>query len=124
LSQRAPSEGGYEIVSEARQDVLEIRPSIIDLYINAPDLSPTAPGIVRSYTTDAGRMTLVASYASISRELLARAYDKREDMRDTRWEWTTSITKAQAAKRAIGVWAGALREALDRTRNTNSVARR
>ncbi|HVF17078.1 MAG TPA: hypothetical protein VNA21_09205 [Steroidobacteraceae bacterium] len=27
-------EGGYEIVSEAGQDVLEIRLSIIDLYIN------------------------------------------------------------------------------------------
>jgi hypothetical protein len=53
-------------------------------------------------------MTLVAELRdSISGELLARAYDKREDMRDTRWEWTTSITKAQAAKRAIGVWAGA-----------------
>jgi hypothetical protein len=110
-------EGGYEIVREAGQDVLEIRPSIIDLYINAPDVSRTTPGIVRSYTTDAGRMTLVAELRdSISGELLARAYDKREDIRDTQWEWTTSITNAQAAKRALGVWADALREALDSAR--------
>ncbi len=61
-------EGGYEIVKEPGQDVLEIRPSIIDLYINAPDLSRTEPGIVRRYTTDAGRMTLVA-------ELRRRRYE-------------------------------------------------
>ncbi|HEY5757247.1 MAG TPA: DUF3313 family protein [Steroidobacter sp.] len=110
-------EGGYEIVKEPGQDVLEIRPSIIDLYINAPDLSRTEPGIVRRYTTDAGRMTLVAELRdSISGELLARAYDKREDMRSTYWEWTTSVTNSQKAQLAISIWADALRDALDRAR--------
>lgn len=110
-------EGGYEIVTEPGQDVLEIRPAIIDLYINAPDLSRSEPGIVRRYTTDAGRMTLIAELRdSISGELLARAYDKREDMRSTYWEWTTSVTNSQKAQLAISIWADALRDALDRAR--------
>lgn len=110
-------EGGYEIVQEPGQDVLEIRPSIIDLYVNAPDLSRTEPGIVHRYTTNAGRMTLVAELRdSISGELLARAYDQREDMRSTDWEWTTSITNSHKAQLAISIWADALRDALDRAR--------
>jgi hypothetical protein len=113
------TEGGYEVVSAPGQDVLEIRPSIIDLYINAPDLSRSEPGIVRRYTMEAGRMTLVAELRdSISGELLARAYDKRDDMRGTQWEWTTSVTNSQKAQQAISLWADALRDALDRARTT------
>ena len=119
------TEGGYEIVDEPGQDVLEIRPSIVDLYINAPDLSRTEPGIVRRYTTDAGRMTLIAELRdSISGELLARAYDKREDMRSTFWEWTTSVTNSQKAQLAISIWADALRDALDRARQKSPDAAR
>lgn len=117
VRQELDVEGGYRIVDEPGQGVLEIRPSIVDLYINAPDLSRTEPGIVRRYTTDAGRMTLIAELRdSISGELLARAYDKREDMRHTYWEWTTSVTNSQKARQAIRIWADALRDALDRTR--------
>jgi hypothetical protein len=113
------TEGGYEVVSAPGQDVLEIRPSIIDLYINAPEPSRTDAGIVRRYTMEAGRMTLVAELRdSISGELLARAYDKREDMRGTQWEWTTSVTNNQKAQLAISLWADALRDALDRARAT------
>lgn len=72
---------------------------------------------MRRYTTDAGRMTLVAELRdSISGELLARAYDKREDMRSTYWEWTTSVTNSQKAQLAISIWADALRDVLDRAR--------
>lgn len=118
-------EGGYEIVDEPAQDVLEIRPSIIDLYINAPDRSLTEPGRVRSYTLEAGRMTLVAELRdSISGELLARAYDRREDMRGTHWEWTTSVTNSQKARQAISIWADALRDALDRAREAKGSATR
>lgn len=119
------TEGGYEIVNEPGPDVLEVRPRIIDLYINAPDVSRDQPGIVRQYTTSAGRMTLVAELRdSLTGEVLARAYDKREDMRSTQWEWTTSITNAQKARQAVAIWADTLRDALDSTRSTKRVATR
>jgi hypothetical protein len=116
--QELQERGGYELVTEAAPDVLEIRPSIVDLYINAPDLSRDNPGIIKSYTTDAGRMTLVAELRdSITGEILARAYDKREDIRSQTWQWTTSVTNSQKARIAIQGWARALREALDGTRS-------
>jgi hypothetical protein len=116
--QELQDRGGYELVTEAAPDVLEIRPSIVDLYINAPDLSRDNPGIIKSYTTDAGRMTLVAELRdSITGEILARAYDKREDMRSQTWQWTTSVTNSQKARLAIQGWARALREALDGARS-------
>lgn len=117
------TKGNYELVEEAAQDVLEVRPSIIDLYITAPDVSRDRPGIVRTYTTYAGRMTLIAELRdSITGEILARVYDRREDMRSTNWEWTTSITNAQKARQAIRSWARVLREALDAARESDRVA--
>jgi len=117
------TKGNYELVDEAAQDVLEVRPSIIDLYITAPDVSRDSPGIVRSYTTDAGRMTLIAELRdSITGEILARVYDRREDMRSANWEWTTSITNAQKARQAIRSWARILREALDAARESDRIA--
>lgn len=117
------SKGGYELVNEPGPDVLEVRPSIIDLYINAPDVSRDNPGRVRSYTTSAGRMTLIAELRdSVSGEILARAYDRREDMRSTWWEWTTSITNSQKARIAIRSWASILRETLDRSREDDRLA--
>ncbi len=113
--------GGYEIVTEPGPDVLEVRPSIVDLYIAAPDTSKTEVGIVRRYTTDAGRMTLIAELRdSLSGEVLARAYDKKQATQTPQWEWTTSITNAQKARNAIASWAATLRQGLDQARATSS----
>ena len=113
--------GGYELVTQPGPDVLEVRPSIVDLYIAAPDTSRTEPGIVRRYTTDAGRMTLIAELRdSMSGEILARAFDKREAMHSQQWEWTTSVTNSQKARIAIASWAATLREALDGARGKSS----
>jgi hypothetical protein len=117
------SRGGYELVNQPGPDVLEIRPSIIDLYIAAPDTSRTDTGIVRRYTTDAGRMTLIAELRdSMSSEVLARAFDKKEAMHTQQWEWTTSVTNSQKARIAIESWASTLREALDGARGKGPAA--
>jgi hypothetical protein len=50
--------GTYQIVTEAGPDVLRLRASIADLYVNAPDTM--SPGRTRTYTVSAGEMTLVA----------------------------------------------------------------
>jgi len=84
------------------------------LYINAPDTND--PGISKSYTTSAGRMTLVLEARDgPTGQLLARAVDKREDDNfGGRLTWTNSTTNMNDARIIVDVWAKQLREALDR----------
>lgn len=109
--------GGYELVSEPAQDVLELRAAIINLYINAPDTSMQTAGRVRTFTTNAGEMTLVAElHDSVTGELLSRAYDRREGSGSGTWTWTNSITNSADAKRELRRWAELLKQALDASR--------
>jgi uncharacterized protein DUF3313 len=105
---------GYTVVDTPAEDTLRVGTAIIDLFINAPDTSD--PGISKSYTTSAGRMTLVLEARDgPTGQLLARAVDKREDDNfGGRLTWTNSTTNMNDARIIIDVWAKQLREALDR----------
>jgi hypothetical protein len=106
--------GGYPLVSEPGEDVLEVRAAIVNLYITAPDMKTA--GRDRVYTTDAGQMTLIIQlHDSVTGELLARAYDRRSASRGF-WTWTNSVTNSADARRIITGWAKALRSALDASR--------
>jgi hypothetical protein len=108
--------GGYPLVAQAGEDVLEIQAAIVNLYITAPDVSMETSGRTRVYTSDAGSMTLIMQlHDSVTGQLLARAYDRRDGGPDT-WQWTTSVTNTAEAKRIIGAWATALRKAFDASR--------
>ena len=48
--------GGYTLATERAEDVLLVKPAIIDLDVNAPDTM--SAGRSRTYTQDAGSMTL------------------------------------------------------------------
>lgn len=110
------SEGGYQLVNEPAADVLEVRPAIVNLYITAPDVSMQTAGRVRTYTADAGEMTLVVELRdSVTGTLLARAFDRREG-NDMTWQWTNSVTNTADARRIITGWADTLRNALDTAR--------
>jgi hypothetical protein len=115
--------GGYQLVDEPDKDVLELRAAIINLYINAPDVSMQTAGRVRTYTTNAGEMTLVTElHDSVTGELLSRAYDRREGMDGATWTWTDSITNTADAKMEIRRWAELLRKALDASRTQGQQA--
>ena len=105
---------GYTVVDAPAEDTLRVGTAIIDLFINAPDTQD--PGITKSYTTSAGRMTLVLEARDgPTGQLLARAVDKREDDNfGGRLTWTNSTTNMNDARMMIDVWAKQLREALDR----------
>ena len=104
--------GGYQLVETAGPDTLRVSAAIVDLYINAPD-TMTA-GRSRTYTANAGRMTLVAELRdSMTGELLARAVDARSARTSGTWQVTNRVTNTADARRAMGIWARALREALD-----------
>lgn len=114
------TKGGYQLVNEPAADVLEVRPAIVNLYITAPDVSMQTAGRVRTYTADAGEMTLVAELRdSVTGTLLSRAFDRRNADNMT-WQWTTSVTNSAEARRIITSWADTLRNALDASRGKSS----
>jgi hypothetical protein len=104
--------GGYTLVDAPGPDTLRVTAAIVDLYINAPD-TMTA-GRSRTYVADSGRMTLVAELRdSTTGELLARAVDTRTGRNAGTFMVANRVTNTADARRAMGVWATALRRGLD-----------
>ena len=106
-------DGGYEIVDEAGEDVLLVRPAIINLDVNAPDTMRA--GRSMSFTSTAGEMTLyIEIYDSITGDLIAKALDRKADTsRQSYYTWTNSVTNKAAAKRILQGWADILLDALN-----------
>lgn len=105
-------EGGYPVVTEAADDVLLVRPAIIDLNPTAPDLN--RPGRSESYSESAGDMTLyVELYDSVTGALIAKGIDKQVDPDRGYMMWRNSASNKQAADRVLRGWAEELRDALD-----------
>ena len=114
---KALEEGGYPVVEETGDDVLLIRPAIVDLNPNAPDI-PQA-GMTRSYVNSAGDMTLyVELYDSQTGDMLAKALDKKVDGRyGDYYTWANSASNKAAAQRILKGWATILLEALNEAKN-------
>lgn len=101
---------GYQIVEQAGPDTLRVTSAIVDLYVVASDM---IAGRDRTYTADASRMTLVLEVRdSVTGEILARAVDTRRGRAAGVWTITNRRTNTADARRAIGVWATGLRQAL------------
>lgn len=110
-------EPAYHIVGDEVTDevVLEVRPSIIDLDVTAPDINEV--GISRTYTTSSGEMTLfLEAFDAASGEIIARVVDEKEDYDDMRLEWTNRATNMADANRYLRSWTKSLRESLDLAR--------
>ena len=107
------NEGGYPVVDEAGDDVLLVRPAIINLDVNAPDTMSAGRG--RTYTTSAGEMTLyVEVYDSVTGDLMAKALDRKMDnTNNSFYTWTNSVTNKSAATRIMKGWANILLNALN-----------
>lgn len=104
--------GGYQLVDEAGPDTLRVTAAIIDLYVTAPDT--LSAGRSRTYTANSGRMTLVAELRdSVTGEILARAVDTRSGRSTGTLDFTNRVTNTAEARRAMGIWATALRQGLD-----------
>jgi hypothetical protein len=105
--------GGYPVADEAGEDVLLIRPAIIDLYPNAPDTQRA--GMSMTYVASAGAMTLyIEVYDSVSGALLAKALDRKADRSSgALYTWSNSATNKQASKRILKGWATILLDALN-----------
>jgi len=107
------SAGGYELTEEAADDVLIVRPAIVNLNVYAPDVMTAG----RSYqvTTSAGEMTLyVELYDAVTGDLLGKAMDSKRDRDSGFATWQTKVSNRAAARRILQDWADVLVGALDR----------
>ncbi len=112
-------QGGYELVTERADDVLIVKPAIINLDIVGTDI-PSATD-VRTYSESAGEMTLYLElYDSVSDDLLAKALDRKVDRQTGYFRWQTRVTNRAAANRILQVWADVLKEGLDEARGPSS----
>lgn len=119
---RELEQGGYPLVEQPGDHVLEVRAAIVNLYITAPDVSMQTPGMTKVYTADAGEMTLILQlHDSVTGQLLARAYDRQAGTQSGAWTWSTSVSNTAQANRIISIWATALRKALDASRAAPAV---
>jgi len=107
--------GGYELATERAEDVLIVKPAIIDLNVNAPDIRTA--GRSNTYTDYAGSMTLYLElYDSETDDLLAKALDPTGDRQTSFVQWQTGPANRAAGRRMMEPWAEALRKGLDRAR--------
>jgi hypothetical protein len=111
--------GGYELTEEVGEDVLLVRPAIVNLDITAPDTN--TPNRTYQFSESAGEMTLyVELYDSETSSLIAKAMDRKRDREKGYMQWQNRVSNTQAAKRILKSWAVTLREALDEARSATS----
>ncbi len=104
---------GYEVVNYADEDVLVLRPAIIDLDINAPDVQ--RGGRSRTYTANTGAATLfIELFDSLSGDIVGRAADRRAASNGGGFVMQANrVTNRANARREFRVWADKLVEFLD-----------
>lgn len=105
---------GYEVVNYADEDVLVLRPAILDLDVTAPDVRSSARN--RTYSANAGAATLLLElFDSMSGDLIGRAADRRMAGRTGAGFAIAAnrVTNRADARREFGVWADKLVEFLD-----------
>ena len=104
---------GYEGVEGANEDVLLVRPAIIDLDITAPDTR--SAGRSRTLTASTGAATLyIQLFDSLSGDIIGRAADRQAVRRaGGNVTWSNSVTNTADARRMMGGWADNLVGFLD-----------
>jgi len=106
-------DAGYEVVDGANEDVLLLRPAIIDLDISAPDTR--SAGRSRTFTASTGAATLyIQLFDSLSGDIIGRAADRQAVRRaGGNLTWSNSVTNTADARRMMGGWADNLVGFLD-----------
>jgi hypothetical protein len=105
--------GGYSVVDKSGDDTLRVSPGLADVYITAPDRMEA--GRVRTYTTDAGHMTLVMELRdSPTNQLLARVIDQKGGTDMGFAQVTNSVTNSAEFRRMVRAWAQRLVKGLDK----------
>lgn len=104
--------GGYDVVDSGGEDVLVLRPAIINLDVTAPDV--LEPGRTRTFAATAGQMTLYMEvYDSVTSAILGRAVDAQSAWSTGRVQISNRVTNKAEADRILRRWATILVGKLD-----------
>lgn len=104
--------GGYRIATEVGQDVMILRPAIINLAITAPDI-PTA-WRTATVVADAGELTLYAElYDSVTSDKFAEVLDAEVAGSHGVARVANRVTNREALDETLKHWAALLRKRLD-----------
>ncbi|MFW2404993.1 MAG: DUF3313 family protein [Gammaproteobacteria bacterium] len=104
--------GGYQVVDQGAEDVLILRPAIIDLDVTAPDTM--SPGMTRTFTASAGSMTLYMEvYDSVTSAILGRVVDAEAARDPGMMSISNRVTNRAEADRILRRWATILVGKLD-----------
>ena len=119
FTEELQTDGGYEIVDIAAPDVLILRPAILNLIVNAPEID-TAPPMSGSVVASAGQMTLYLElWDSTTNTILARVIDTEADQgQGGLAQAGDSVENKVAADRILKSWADRMRKALETARST------
>ena len=104
---------GFDVVNYAGEDVLVLRPAIVDLDVTAPDVQ--TGGRSRTYTANTGAATLyIELFDSLSGAIVGRAADRRAAGRRGGFATVSNrVTNRADARREFSVWADKLIEFLN-----------
>lgn len=112
FTEELQDKGGYQLVTTGGEDVLVLRPAILDLDVTAPDTLEAGRNFTLSES--AGAMTLYLElYDSVTNQILARAIDRETSRGMGRIQWQSRVANKAEADRILRRWASALRAQLD-----------
>ena len=112
------NKGGYPVVDTAAPDVLVLRPALLNVEVNAPDIMTA--GINATVVRSAGQMTLFLElWDSTTNTLLARVMDAAAD-ENAFGKQANRVTNTQAADEILRNWAHELRVRLDEIKGQSS----
>lgn len=110
-------DGGYQLVEEAGENVLIIRPAIVNLDVHAPDVRNASR--TRVYSESAGEMTLnLELIDSQTNDKVVVVRDRKRDLGYGYVQWRTSGRNQADTNRMMMSWAKSFREALDDARDS------
>jgi hypothetical protein len=109
-------EGGYTVVQNPGDDVLLLRPALINLDVTAPDLKSI--GTTRSYAASAGQMTLYLElYDSATSSKIGLVLDAQAARDNGMMRVSNSVTNRAEAGKMLRRWSSLLVAAMDEAKN-------
>ncbi len=109
-------EGGYAVVQNPGDDVLLLRPALINLDVTAPDLQKA--GKSRNYVASAGQMTLYLElYDSATSSKIGLVLDSQAARDNGMMHVSNSVTNRAEAGRMLRRWSNLLVAAMDEAKN-------
>ena len=110
------TKAGYEVsnynIDLAHDDILVLRPAIMDLDVTAPDTG--SAGMGRTFTASAGAMTLYMEfYDSVTSTLLGRVVDRQAARDNGMMTMSSRVSNKADADRLFRKWAGLLIAKMD-----------